>query len=520
MSNLSRLEAVADGLDTAISTANLLPSASGSEAPAIKDINFYDYDGVILHSYTIEEIQKLTELPPLPERDGFVCQGWNWSLDDIKDHNRQINVGAMYVTDDGKTRIYIHLEEGRTSPMLGVCPNGSVTVDWGDGSTPDVITGTDETVIKFTPTHTYASGGDYIISLSVDGTMGVTLSELLVCDAPFFGDYGEQSEADLVNAVYSTSIQKVEIGSGVTGFYGCTRGYEGMLRDSFTSINVPRGVVTIDEEAFVITPSLTTITLPDTLNYIGMYAFAECYFLTQVILPNSLTSIAEGAFEDCSSLASIIFPDSLDSIDYAAFRNCRVLTEIVLPNNLTYLGDRAFSGCRVLTSANFPSSLTTTGSDVFYGCELKSIVIPEGITEIGAYACSDCLSLASIKLPAGLITIGEGAFCGDTSLKSIVIPDSVTEIGEGAFADCSSLVSVKLSSNLTTIGEGALYSCFNLHTLDCSNCLIIPELSSEAFSVIWDDFTILIPDNHDINDWKSATNWADYADYMRYYTPK
>ena len=43
---------------------------------------------------------------------------------------------------DGKTRVYIHLEYGRTSPMLGVCPNGTVTVDWGDGTEPDTLTGT------------------------------------------------------------------------------------------------------------------------------------------------------------------------------------------------------------------------------------------------------------------------------------------------------------------------------------------------------------------------------------------
>lgn len=132
-------------------------------------VNFYDYDGTLLYSYTLEEAQALTALPDGPVHDGLVFDGWNYSLENVKSLTKAMNIGAMYSTDDGMTRIYIHLEEGRTSPMLGICPNGTVTVDWGDGTDADVLTGTSLTTVQWTPTHHYASHGDYIIRLAIDG---------------------------------------------------------------------------------------------------------------------------------------------------------------------------------------------------------------------------------------------------------------------------------------------------------------------------------------------------------------
>ena len=92
--------------------------AGGGAPAAEKDVNFYDYDGTLLYSYTLEEAQALTELPALPTREGLTCQGWNYDLATIKSYGRKVNVGATYITDDGTTRIYIKLEDGRTSPCL------------------------------------------------------------------------------------------------------------------------------------------------------------------------------------------------------------------------------------------------------------------------------------------------------------------------------------------------------------------------------------------------------------------
>ena len=59
------------------------------------DINFWDYDGTLLYSWTLAELATKTELPPLPSHDGLICQGWHWTLQDIKDAGRELDIRAV-----------------------------------------------------------------------------------------------------------------------------------------------------------------------------------------------------------------------------------------------------------------------------------------------------------------------------------------------------------------------------------------------------------------------------------------
>ena len=256
-----------DGFVTAIGNIQ----TGGSPTPGTPgDITFYDYDGTIVTSWTLEELATKTALPDYPSHEGLICQGWNWSLADLKSTNRKMNVGAMYITDDGKTRIYIRLEEGRTSPMLGVCPNGTVTVDWGDGTTPDTLTGTDTTVVQWTPNHAYAAPGEYVIKLTVDGAMG------------FYDDSFSSgailrysSGGDNRNYVYQNSVQKIEIGSSVTSISGL---------------------------AFYNYYSLASITIPDGIASIGSGAFRYCY------------GVAFYDFTACTAVPTLSSTDALERI--------------------------------------------------------------------------------------------------------------------------------------------------------------------------------------------------------------
>ena len=345
-----------------------------------KEVNFLDYDGTILYSYTAADFATLSSMPANPTHDGLTAQGWNWSLTNAKAYVAKygkLNIGQMYITDDGKTRIYIHLEEGRTSPVLGVCPNGTVDIDWGDGTVHDTLTGSNTSTAVYTSAHSYAAPGDYVIQLTVTGSMGFNSDGLLTYT----------SVSDDRGYVYKNAIRKVELGSGVTS--------------------------------------------------IGSSTFSSCYSLSSITIPDGVTSIGGNAFDSCSSLSSITIPDSVTSIGSGVFNYCSSLSSITIPDGVTSIGSGVFIYCSSLSSIIIPDSVTSIGGYAFYYCSsLSSITIPDGVTSIGGNAFDSCYSLSSITIPDGVTSIGDGAFYSCYSLSSITIPDSVTSIGSGVFNYC------------------------------------------------------------------------------------
>ena len=244
-------------------------SGGGEVVPTLeeKDVNFYDYDGTILHSFTKSEFLALSSLPNLPTRDGLTCQGWNYTLANaqsyVSDYDK-LDIGATYITDDGCTRLYIHIAaEGRMDVPLYFYQSVSngVIIDWGDGSATETLSAT----AYVNCTHTYAQTGDYVISLRVaSGTLGLGRKSNSYCVL------GSTS-----TKVYINMLQKVEIGSGVTAIYD--------------------------------------------------YAFNYCYSLASVVIPNSVTASYDYAFYYCTSLASVVIPNSITRIGSDAFGKCTSL---------------------------------------------------------------------------------------------------------------------------------------------------------------------------------------------------
>ena len=128
----------------------------GSSSASPKDVNFYDYDGTLVASYSLSEAQSLTALPDATTHSGLTFQGWNYTLEKVKAFTRPMNVGAMYITDDGKTRLHIRIAaEGRMNVPLYISQTvaNGVTIDWGDGSATQTLAGTG----NVNTTHTYES---------------------------------------------------------------------------------------------------------------------------------------------------------------------------------------------------------------------------------------------------------------------------------------------------------------------------------------------------------------------------
>ena len=229
-----------DGFVSAISAIQTGVGGGGAAAPSAKwnDVTFIDYDGAVLYSYSLAEAQALTELPALPTHDGLVCQGWNWTLDAIKALNRPVTVGAMYITDDGATRLHIRIATvGRmTVPLyIGQTVANGVSIDWGDGSSVETLAGTGNKNTK----HTYAEPGDYTISLMPEDGCRLTFGAY---DSSYcvMGSIGRNGK------VYCNMLQDVSIGKNVTSIIN----YSFSNCSSLASVTIPDGVTSIDKYSF------------------------------------------------------------------------------------------------------------------------------------------------------------------------------------------------------------------------------------------------------------------------------
>ena len=411
-------------------------AAGGGASVTEKDVNYYDYDGTLLYSYSKAEALALTEEPALPEQKGLICQGWNVSLEEMQSYVSQHgwhDVGAMYTTDDGKTRLYIHLgEEGRTSPRVGVRPVGTVKVDWGDGTEPDILTGkANNGSAQFTPVHEYAKTGDYVITIEVvDGYADLNHYVLNVTD---------DSSGTTLDRIYRRSLRKVEIGNNIRQLYR---------------------------------------------------AFSGCTNLTSVSISNGLTSLGYGGFQSCSSLSHVVVPNSVTGFGTYTFQNCYSLKNVIVSSGFTTLGSDTFSEDRLLKRFAIPNSVTMIDSNAFKNCyNLKSAPIPSGVTEIGSSAFHNCTRLESVIIPKGVTWLYGYVFSGCYALTSITVPKSVTTYSNYALA----------------VAYARVYDFTDFDTA--------PKITSDIFSGIAPDAKIFVQEAL-VDEFKAATNWAKYADYI------
>ena len=313
------------------------------------DVKFYDYDGSVVASYSAADFATLTAMPENPTHTGLTGQGWNWTLADAKAYvaaNGKLNIGQMYITSDGKTRLYYIIPKDNLtlSLYLDLDTNTELDIDWGDNSEHTTWTYGDGDSSK---SHTYSDGGRYTVAITV-------VSGEFSCQSSQSEDY---------------TLKKVELGIGVTS-----------IRDN----------------AFYYYSALSSITIPNSVTSIGSDAFSYCSGLTSITIPNGITSINYSTFTECYALSSVAIPNSVTSIEYNIFYNCYALSSVTIPNSVTSIGSYAFYNCYALTSITIPNGVTSIEYNTFYECcALTSITIPNGVTNIAGGAFESC-GLSSI----------------------------------------------------------------------------------------------------------------------------
>lgn len=358
----------ADDFPTAIQN---IPTSGGSTEVEEKDVNFHDYDGTRLYSYTAQEFAQLSAMPANPSHTGLTAQGWNWTLADAKAQvasEGYLIIGQNYVTSDGKTRIYIDIYDELLKHMslyFKCSTDGGVTIDWGDGNT----TVSTSTVLK-TYTHDYSALGQYIITLTV--ASGSTLT--IAWSSSTFSLTGD---ANQLRAGWV--VKRIELGQSViTGDH------------SFKSLR-----------------HLEYITIPSGVS-VGQYCFRDNTSLKFCVVPHGPTSLT-GTFMSCAYLSGVSFPKSVTNIGISVCQQCFHLKYVSIP----YLVD-------------------TLGSSTFvHNVSLRRINIPNGVTVLPTSFLNTCMSIQQLTLPNSLTTIN-GTALSLVDVLSLTIPSTVTNIATGA----------------------------------------------------------------------------------------
>lgn len=362
-------------------TPIVIPISTGASAPVSRsDVNFYDYDGTLLYAYTIAQANALAALPAAPTHTGLTFQEWNYTLAQINATTRAIDVGATYITDDGKTRLYIHI----ASTLRAAVPlywsqtvaNG-VTVDWGDGSNSATFSGTG----NLNTSHTYSAVGDYVITLYP--ASGCTLG------------LGNSSNTSVV----------------VGGTYQ-------LYRNMLSKIEIGLRVSSIDAYSFYHCYNIRTITISNSVTRTYSAICSGCYKLQALIIPRSVTTLGDNGIVECINIHCVSLPISISSIPDYTFTNCYTLQNISLPDSITSLGAFTFLQNYVLNATLLPSTITSLPGSCFSSCyTLASIIIPSGVTSIGANAFYNCYGLSLLIIPGAVTGIGNNAFYGCDKMK-------------------------------------------------------------------------------------------------------
>ena len=291
-----------DGMSSVEVTTNV-PTGSGSVEE--KDVDFIDYDGTLLYSYTKDEFLALTAMPENPSHEGLTAQGWNWTLSDAKTYVTDYGmlvIGQLYVTTSGLTEIDIELNQA-TGKSVDLKMSG--TKNWGDGTSDT------------NQSHTYTNYGTYTITC--DGKIGTNVR--------IFGQ---------TNQLLNSYVKNIRL---------------------MSDENI------IQTQAFEYCRSLKTVILKNKHKYLGDTLFNECRLLKAIVLPTAVEQIGSSEFYNCTNLEIISIAKTIPSVGSSTFNGCSKLRKIALPEVTSVPGSYLIN-CYALERVVLPKTITSFGSGI------------------------------------------------------------------------------------------------------------------------------------------------------------
>lgn len=442
-----------------------LPGGGGATVNIDDDVRFWDpYDGTLFASYSAADFANLDALPDNPTHSGMISQGWNWTLADAKTQvawSGKLDIGQLYSTTDGETKIHVHMVAPALSPTMKIgVKSGTVTVDWGDGTTPNTDSNSGTSFSLKTFTHTYASEGDYVVSVSVTSGGAYQLSGTSYGSRIFTID----SSTIGANGIYNACIRRIELGSAVS----------------------------LGEYAFMQLYNLSALTLAsDTTIAISHNIFNTCA-APVIVIPNGVEALYNSVFQQCGRLKAVSLPASVTSFGTSEFYDCHVLDRVTFPKNTTSIGILAFGNCYSIKFIDLPSAMTTSPGSLGAQAKIEEFEFSSNFTTIGSESCYNWNYLRSVKFHGSVTTIKNTAFSQCYALQEITLPSSLTTIQYDAFNKDYSLARIEIPASVTSIGNQAFRYCYGLREIKFLGSTP-PSVGSNAFANIQTSCIIYVP---------------------------
>ena len=327
--------------------------------PEESDINFWDYEGTLLYSWTLAELATKTELPPLPSHDGLVCQGWNWTLQDIKDAGRELDIGALYITDDGKTRLYVDVDTETWDDFIlnyWQSAKNAVTVNWGDGSAEEISSTSGWVTLR----HVYESSGAYMITLAISGGATIIFTDLI--------SDGESEYSRARNSM----LTKVELGANVKISY-----FVFGMASRMQTFTAPMGTIfsgsRLFERCTALRAFIAPAVLPDTQTFYNAATIRIVSTVKGNVLGDSFFNTAITRL-NCD-LTTANQAQALERVHIKAvngqvgkFSSCRSLLEVTIPADATTFVAAAFNGDNALRRVTCLGDIASIPAQLFQRC--------------------------------------------------------------------------------------------------------------------------------------------------------
>lgn len=327
---------------TNYANASVNVKASGGE----KDVNFYDYDGTLVDSYTKAEFLELNEMPANPTHDRMIGQGWNWTLSQAKDYLTyydKLQIGQIYTTTSGKTEFDIVLNK---ATGLAFTLNMAGTKDWGDGT------------IDTATSHTYASYGEYTVTC--DGT---EISSTLI-----FGQASNKRNGSVIRARIAN----------VTSISANAFQYCGALE----TITFSNDVIALGNNILEECRWLQAMIIPTSITEIPQYFCRNDYMIKILSIAPSVTKLNQYAFYGCSNLRVVTLPKETATLQTGyVFQNCYALELINLSFDMTTLTTYSLGNCYGLKKLDFSNftSVPSFGTGAISLGKASIIIVPDNL---------------------------------------------------------------------------------------------------------------------------------------------